>query len=146
MSLDQNGRRGPAAPRLTLSGPPLPPAPDSWSLSASISSRRLRRRLTSTPGNVVGLHLVQDASGLVLAGDVVDAGNKNIELAGLACAELLDGCDLLLGSDDAGDGPGALQEKRRQELRNLAVATEKEDVMRWCHCVGLAVIQYLREQ
>lgn len=85
---------------------------------------------TGAPGDVVGLHLGQDAGGLLLVGDVLDAADEDVELARLPRAELLDGGDLLLGADDAGDGPRALEEERGEELGDLAVAAEDEDVMR----------------
>lgn len=85
---------------------------------------------TSAPDYIVWLDLVQDALGLGLGLDFFDAANQDIEPALLlALAQLLDGGDLLLGADDAGNGPGLLKEERREELADLAVAAEDEDVL-----------------
>lgn len=97
--------------------------------------------LTGAPGDVVGLHLVEDGAGAGVAVDVGDAADQDVELAGEAGAELLNGRGLLLGADDAGDGPGALEEQRGEHLGDLAVAAEDEDVVGAGHfvCVFLLV-------
>jgi len=99
------------------------------------------RCLTGTPGDVVGLHLVQDGAGAGVAVDVGDAADQDVELAREAGAELLNGRSLLLGADDAGDGPGALEQQRGEHLGDLAVAAEDEDVVGAGHfvCVFLLV-------
>ena len=86
-------------------------------------------KLTGAPGNVVGLDLVEDAGGALLAVHLVDAADQHVELARQAVAELLNGRDLLLCADEAGDGPRALEEQGRELLGNLAVAAEDEDVV-----------------
>lgn len=85
--------------------------------------------LTGAPCNVVWVDLVEDAGGLVLAVDVFDAADEDAEAAGEAGAEPLDGGDLVLLADDAGDGPGALEEQGGEELGDFAVAAEDEDVV-----------------
>lgn len=89
---------------------------------------------TCTEGNVVWLDVLEDLGSLVLRSNVLDAGDEDIELARLAGAETLDGRDLVLSADDAGDGPGTLEEERGQQLGDLAVATDEKDVVR--HCEG----------
>lgn len=81
------------------------------------------------PEDIVGLDLVEDALGLRLALDLLDAADQDVELALEALAELLDGGDLLLGADDAGDGPRLLEQDWGQQLADLAVAAEDEDVL-----------------
>lgn len=85
---------------------------------------------TSAPRNVVGLDFCQNVLGLLLAGDVLDALDEHVKRAGEPGAELLNGWRLLLLADDAGDGPCAAEQQRRELLGNVAVAAEDEDVMR----------------
>jgi hypothetical protein len=90
----------------------------------------IKTKHTGAPGNVVRLHLVQDALGLVLGRDILDAADENIELAGKTGTELLNGWNLLRGADDTGDGPGALEQEGSEVLSDVAVAAEDEDVVR----------------
>lgn len=83
----------------------------------------------STPEDVVGLDLVQDALGLGLALYLLDAADEDIELALEALAELLDCRDLLLSANNAGDGPRLLEQDWSYQLANLAVAAEYENVL-----------------
>lgn len=87
-------------------------------------------QLTCTPCNVVGLDFVEDLQSVVLAGDVLNAADEDIELAWKAGTELLNGRDLILSANDAGDGPRAVEQKGCHELGNLAVAAEEENVVR----------------
>lgn len=82
----------------------------------------------STPYNVVWLDLFKDGLCLGVGLDVLNASDENVELALQALTELLDGGDLLLGADNAGDRPGLLQQERRKELGDLPMATEDENV------------------
>ncbi|KAI9158179.1 hypothetical protein HJFPF1_06170 [Paramyrothecium foliicola] len=81
------------------------------------------------------LDLVEDTGGVILGVDFLEAADQDIELAGLPSAQLLDSRRLLLGADDAGDRPRALQQERRQELGDLAVAANEENMSR-SHCRG----------
>lgn len=83
---------------------------------------------TSTPDHVVRLHLIEDALGLRFALDIFNTADQHVQSALLALAELLNGGDLVLGADDAGDGPGFAQQNGRQKLRDPAVTAENEDV------------------
>lgn len=85
---------------------------------------------TSAPGDVIGLHLVQDALGLVLRRDILNAADENVELSGKTGTKLLNGWNLLRGTDDTGDGPGALEQEGSEVLSDVAVAAEDEDVVR----------------
>lgn len=95
---------------------------------------------TGAPGDVVGLHLVQDALGLVLGRDILDAADENIELSGKTDTKLLNGWNLLRSTDDTGDGPGALKQEGSKVLSDVAVAAEDEDVVR-SHFVVLTKFQ-----
>lgn len=92
--------------------------------------------LTGTPRNVVGLDLGKHGGGLVLAADILNAVDEHVELAWQAATELLNGGNLLLLADDAGDGPRAAEEQRGQLLGDFAVAAEDEDVVRSRHAFG----------
>lgn len=92
----------------------------------------------SAPDHVVGLYLVENALGLRFALDIFNTADQNVQSTLLALAELLDGRDLLLSTDNAGDGPRLPQQDGRQNLRDLAVAAEDEDVL--THDVKLVVV------
>lgn len=77
---------------------------------------------TSTPGDIVSVDLVQDARCLFLRVDGLDAAHEHLQFAGEAGAELLDRRDLLFFADDAGYGPGALEEDGGEELGDFAMA------------------------
>lgn len=77
---------------------------------------------TSTPGDIVRVDLVQDARCLFLRVNGLDATHQDLQFAGEAGAELLDRGDLLFFADDAGYGPGALEEEGGEELGDFAVA------------------------
>lgn len=85
--------------------------------------------LTCTPRDVVRLHVLEDGGRAFLAGDIGDTADQHVELARQVLGELLDGGSLILGADDAGDGPRPLQEQWGEQLGNLAVAADEEDVM-----------------
>lgn len=85
-------------------------------------NRICARLLTGTPGNVIGVDLVQDARCLFLRVNGLDAAHEHLQFAGEAGAELLDRGDLLFFADDAGYGPGALEEEGGEELGDFAVA------------------------
>lgn len=58
-----------------------------------------------TPYDIVWLDFVEDGLGLRLGLDFFNAADKYVEFALQALAKLLDGGDLLLGADNAGDRP-----------------------------------------
>lgn len=78
--------------------------------------------LTGTPGNVIRVDLVQDARCFFLRVDGRDAADEHLQFAGEAGAELLDVGDLLFFANDAGYGPGALEEEGGEKLGDFAVA------------------------
>lgn len=67
---------------------------------------------------------------MVLAGDVFNTADEDIELAWEAGTELLNSRNLLLRANHAGDSPRAVKQKGCHELGNLAVAAEEENVVR----------------
>lgn len=64
----------------TFSAPPLPPAP----IVASVTDLEacVARSHTSTPGDVIGLDLLENTLSLFLRGDIRKAADKHVELSG----------------------------------------------------------------
>jgi hypothetical protein len=75
-----------------------------------------------------------------LGGHFLDAADEDVEFARVTGSQVLDGGDLFLGADEAGDGPGALEEKGGEELGDFAVTADEENVVRHVAVVWWGVI------
>lgn len=122
--------RGGGAEFYTISGPPLPPAPARGTpRSARASDAERGRGRTCGPDDVIGFDVIEDFGSLLLVGNFVETMDACLELSRPTDGEFLNGGRLLGGADEAGDGPGLLEEEGGKQLGDFAVAADDEDVV-----------------